>query len=339
MDQSTHAWLALEAFKKIKQFADTDVGKQKKTDRLVELLGSNIRDIIVASWLPDSLIKDMTYGHVFKNSLYKGDQAKRFQLSKEDLKKNIRSGSAVASICFEFVPKNWWERPYRVKVNGGHLPARISSICQNIRDMLKMGNADVIAITGRRARGAEIIASELLFTPKNIATMFWMLSHYIADAHMPFHCDNRGLASTNDQHLHCDVEKFWGKQIPSDLHSGSILSISDSDILTLTLSKSSWFAGIDFGKTVSPLRNGSDEWKEAVYICRASFANSFALVPPDIADVDDKQTVVTLDDIKLKQFCGTKRFKEISRAIMEDAINSIASFWLNAWDEYVKPSK
>lgn len=339
MDQSTHAWLALEAFKKIKLYSKTDAGKKKKADRLVELLGSNICDIIVASWLPDSLIKDMTYGHVFKNSLYAGDQIKRFQLSKDELTKCIRNGSAVAQNCFCFIPEEWWARPYRVKANGGHLPARISSICQNIRDLLKMGSADVIVITGKRAQGAEVISDEMLFTSKNIATMIWMLSHYIADAHMPFHCDNRGLASTNDQDLHSDVEKFWGKQVPAELYSGSIKNITDSDLLSLQLPKSSWFADLSFDENISPLRNGSDEWKEAVYICRSSFANSFALIPPNIADVDDKKTTVTLDDIRNKSFCGTERFRIISRAIMEDAVNAIASFWLNAWDEYVKPTK
>ena len=44
--------------------------------------------------------------------------------------------------------------------------------------------------------------------------MLWMLTHYIADAHMPFHCDNRALASTADQDTHCDVEKLWGEQVP-----------------------------------------------------------------------------------------------------------------------------
>jgi hypothetical protein len=35
-------------------------------------------------------------------------------------------------------------------------------------------------------------------TDNHVATLFFMLSHYIADAHMPLHCDNRTFANSND---------------------------------------------------------------------------------------------------------------------------------------------
>jgi hypothetical protein len=60
------------------------------------------------------------------------------------------------------------------------------------------------------AKGRAEIAGKLLYSPRDIAIGSWMASHYIADAHVPFHRDNRGLASTDQQPTHCTVENLWG---------------------------------------------------------------------------------------------------------------------------------
>lgn len=65
MNQATHAWLAVEAYRKIAAETKTADGIGKKLDGLAKLLGQNLEDVVVAAWLPDSLIKDMSYGHVF----------------------------------------------------------------------------------------------------------------------------------------------------------------------------------------------------------------------------------------------------------------------------------
>lgn len=100
----------------------------------------------------------------------------------------------------------------------------------------------------------------------------------------------------------------------------------------------SQFAGIDFGNEISPLKNNGDPWKEAVYICRASFAVSFALIPPDKAGIDASNKV-SLQDILADGFCGEKRFWDISRAILRDAVNSIAMFWQDVWCDFTKTDK
>ncbi len=77
----------------------------------------------------------------------------------------------------------------------------------------------------------------------------------------------------------------------------------------------------------------------AVYICRVSFATSYSFIPPNIAEVDNQDKVVSLEDILGSTFCGEKRFWELSQAIMTDAVNSIAMFWQDAWLDFVKPKK
>jgi len=59
MNKATHAWLAVEGFRMIQKCAATAAGKKRKLDKLAELLGQNLRDVVAAAWLPDSLIKDM----------------------------------------------------------------------------------------------------------------------------------------------------------------------------------------------------------------------------------------------------------------------------------------
>lgn len=334
MNQSTHAWLAVEAYRKIAAQSKTADGKKKKLDGLEKLLGANLRDVIVAAWLPDSLIKDMSYGHVFKNSCYEGDQIDRFTLSKKDLTKHLAGGTRVPKVAFDHVVDSWWTKAYRVKDNGGHLPARVNALCQTVRDMFRMGDSDVVALTGVASNGAEIIAKSLLCSPRNIAMTLWMVSHYIADAHMPFHCDNRALASTAKQKTHCDVEDLWGKQVSELFHSKTILRKSAEEILGAKPPEGSKFANIDFGNKISPLKNSGDPWKEAVYICRSSFASSFALVPPSVSAVDDQSKTVSLQEILTTDICGEDRFWDLSKAIMTDAANSIAMFWQDAWVDF-----
>lgn len=77
MDRSTHAWLAVEAFRKVERFSHSAEGKKRKAEGLRALLGNRLSDVVVGAWLPDSLIKDMSFGHVFKNSAYRGGARRR----------------------------------------------------------------------------------------------------------------------------------------------------------------------------------------------------------------------------------------------------------------------
>jgi hypothetical protein len=169
---------------------------------------------------------------------------------------------------------------------------------------------------------------------------------------MPFHCDNRILASTTEdktgaatggtkkKKAHSAIEDEWGKQVPDLFHAKTVLQSTSDQIETAPLPTNSRFAGIKFEDAIPPLKT-KDPWKEAVYICRASFALSFSLVPPKVAPVDDRTTVVTLDEI-LKDnpaCCGEARFWDISRAIMHDAVLSIAMFWVDLWWDFVNVKK
>lgn len=351
MNQPTHAWLAVEAFKTIQRCAKAHPTDKRKLDRLVTLLDQHLQEVVVAAWLPDSLIKDMAVGHIFKNSRYTDPKEKRFIVSREDLKKNLASAAFQREQFLDTVPADWWTVAYRVKdKTSGDLPTRVASVCQNARDMLKMGDAALYRLCDVTPPTAHAsIAPDLLYTSRDVAVMMWMASHYIADAHMPFHCDSRFLASSTEvkddpatgtvkkPKAHGRIEDEWGKQVPALFDNEAIEKATSAQIQDAPLPKNSHFGTIKFADDIPHLKSG-DPWTEAVYICRASFALSFSLVPPTVAPVDDPTTVVTKEEI-LKEnstCCGEARFWDISRAIMHDAILSIAMFWVDLWADFVK---
>jgi hypothetical protein len=130
------------------------------------------------------------------------------------------------------------------------------------------------------------------------------------------------------KNAHSKIEALWGEQVPVLFKAPSILSATNEQVLAAPLPGKSNFAGSVPASDIPPLKGGGDPWKEAVNICRASFALSFALVPPDVAQVDDASKQVSLEDILASGgFCGEDGFWNISRAIMHDAFLSIAMFW------------
>lgn len=99
MNQPTHAWLAVCAYKILQDYY-SEKGSKFNLQLLLDILGSNLHHVVVGAWIPDALIKDMTYGHVFKNSLYTGSQTKRFTMSKDELKAKLATQSMIGKRCF-----------------------------------------------------------------------------------------------------------------------------------------------------------------------------------------------------------------------------------------------
>lgn len=339
MNQSTHAWLAIEAYKKVEAESATAAGAAIKLNGFVNLLGEYLNDVVMAAWLPDSLIKDNRTDHIFKNSLYTGtDQMARFTLSKDALAGHLPSDAKTDDIVFPYVDSAWWASPYRVKDGGGHLPARINSLSQTVRDMFLMGDQDVVALTGIKPKAAEPVPDELLYSPRNIATILWMASHYMADAHMPLHCDGRAFGLTSKGSTHLAIEELWGEQVPHLFLKQGELKATREEVLAAAPEPDSEFHDLVFGGSVAQRPNG-DVWLDAVYICRASLATSYALVPARTVPVDDPTKLpdsandtMTLDKILAPGgFCGADRFWEISCVIMQDAVNAVAMLWVDAW--------
>ena len=337
MNKPTHAWLAVEAFRMIQKCAATAAGKKRKLDGLAELLGQNLRDVVAAAWLPDSLIMDMSYGHIFKMSSYQGDQEERFTLDRAGLKKELAGAAYQREAFLDPLPAAWWKKPYRATEDGGDLPNRVLALAHGARDMLKMGDDEIYGLAGiAPPAGRKSIAKSLLYSTRDVAVGLWMASHYVADAHMPFHCDDRRLGDSKaPKHAHGDIEDKWGDQVADLFQKEKLLRETPAAILAAVPPATSQFKDLTWGDTI-PLLPGGDPWKQAVFICRASFAMSFVWVPETVAAVDDQKTSVSRTEIfDGSKGCGEEAFWQTSRAIMHDAVTSIAMFWQDVWRDFV----
>jgi hypothetical protein len=176
-----------------------------------------------------------------------------------------------------------------------------------------------------------------MFSARQLALMFFILSHYVVDAHMPLHCDLRDFGSekTNlrrrlPQELHPSIEDQWESYFPtkeelilhehvgtsvneiiSSLPKQSIIEIDTNDKYKLNLD-------------ISPLVG--DEWLEMVYVARTSYAVSRRWIDRPCKNVSELTNSST----------RSEEFKDVTNCIFHDAVESVARLWMKAWKRFVE---
>ena len=349
MKRRAHAWVALRALKL--------VNDSHQAPKLVELLSYYVADVWEGAWLPDTLIVDVQYGHIFKmdNDLKRLDLAiskeplvmeERMRVPYEQLKKKLRG----KRLCLEYVKKSGvLKEPYRAHPKlGGHLPNRVIAISQTIGDMLKMSDYPLIFYAkGKKQKDfardcTEEKITDLsvspIFSPRQIALMFFILAHYITDAHMPLHCDLRdcgvpkgkklpgGLKRILPGKLHESIEERWEKYFPEkkDLMLHEYLTKSIKDVVLKLPTGSIIRIDKDDTYKLSPRISGTvgDEWREMVYITRTSYAVSRELIDKPYKDAHAL--------VRAKK----RDFEEVTNCIFHDAVESVARLWLKAWERF-----
>jgi hypothetical protein len=222
MKQKAHAWVALRAFKLI-----DDLGKAPK---LIELLSWYLSDVWEGAWLPDTLIVDMTYGHIFKmdsDPKRIGENINpRYKVSWTELNRKLKGNR----LCLKYI-KGFEELnlPYKAPDEGGGLPHRVIALSHSISDMLKLSDFPLALYAKKKPPryyqkdlSAQKISSLSLapnFSARQIALTFFLLSHYICDAHMPLHCDFRDFNTKGSKRrlpakLHPSIEEKWEDSFP-----------------------------------------------------------------------------------------------------------------------------
>jgi hypothetical protein len=339
MKQRAHAWVALRALKLIDDL--------KAAPQLVELLCFYLSDIWEGAWLPDTLIADMAYGHIFKMDADAALLGK--DLSTEswlrtpytDLRKQLKG----RRLCLELVKDEpVLNIPYcSHPENAGHLPERVEALSHAISDMLKMGDYPLAFYAKKTvpeayredlsAQSVKDLTISPCFSARQIAITFFILSHYIADAHMPLHCDYRdyGTDGTPSRRLprtlHPSIEEEWEKHFPEkETLALSRATRASLDEVVKKLPAESLLAtdttlaySFDAESIYTPL----SEWKELVLTCRVSYALAKNWIP---APVDTANTLISQQ---------TKaRFATIMNSIFHDAVAATASHWLHAWNKF-----
>ena len=315
MKMFTHAWLAFMAVKRldkanIPEFygsGDSAVPIGKYAKSLVRWF-MNYRDFVMqGAWYPDLVFADMGTSHGVK---YKpAAPGTYFHPFKElpdtmEVYKLMIKESKLYGQPFEIVK--------------GDLCDRCEAMAHTIVDNFK--------IQFHEDKGNPLSPSS-----NHMAMRFYIMSHYIADAHMPLHCDARPLGD-----IHADVEKQWENNVKTsyDIDYRNKRFFYDSDGYPL----------IQEGK-MTPLieavekrilertfdyswgQNGSSTWTYMSTITEYSYLLAYQMFPEGFKDTTWKTYSKTEE---------AKRFEEYCTLLMTDAIDSIARVWLHVWIRYCK---
>lgn len=334
MDQRTHSWIAIRAIALLE-----DEGKEQN---LVSLLKPHAAKASAGAWIPDQVDAKRggagsgTDNHVLKMELYTGNQKDRFVVDKDALIKNVGTHRMAASLLQKDTSLDpaWWAAPYKgdAPKQGQHLPNRIMALSTMMKDELLMGDRRVDHLIPGDIRFAEYL-DDSERTPEEMAAMdFFMLSHFVADASMPCHCDGRKLAGYSAG-LHMELEKHWSSIVGTAFEKDRLIKGTATSKQILAQAKA---LDTKFGLTFDPvsipdLLPDHDVWLEAIYLCRASFAIASIMAPYKTYPYDDSRPAAPFAEVFGK---GKEQIlSAVDQAAMHDAVLNTAIVWKHIWNK------
>lgn len=312
MKKYTHAWLAFMAIKRL-EATELSNTNRRYADNLIKWFKNNRDGVIQGAWYPDAVIKDMANSHVLK--LTPSDQA-------ENNFKRLPSTYLIY--------KHGKMSPLRKKSftvdKDDNLPDRCESIAHSVIDNLKI-------------QESEDKGSPVSPTDNHIALLLFMLTHYIADAHVPFHCDSRRFSEGIDLHGH--VEGEWDDMIRHyyRIDAENERFLYDPDGYPLRDSDADQEYRSSILKTVDDLLNdrsfyvswgvgNNNVWDFMSAVCQHSYLLSYYFIPGQYDH--NNVSMANWDSL------GDIAFDEFSAAVLSDAIDSIARVWFRIWRRYLK---
>lgn len=311
MKKYTLAWLAFMAIKRLSK-AELFTGKKgpelaKEASSLVDWFMSYRDFVIQGAWYPNLVFDDQETSHVAK-------YVPAEKVGETSPFKALPQGMAVD----KFVKKNsmlYKEKSFSLVQ--GNLCDRCNAMYHTIYDNFK--------IQFREEKGNPISPSA-----NHMAMRFFIMSHYIADAHMPLHCDARSLGK-----IHADVEKQWENYVDAsyEIDKRNSRFFYDSDgypLMKETLSP--MIEAVEKKLLERPFdyswgQEGSSTWTYMSTITEYSYLLAYQMFPKGFKDTTWKNYSKTEE---------AKRFQEYCTLLMSDAIDSIARVWLHVWIRYRK---
>lgn len=332
MKQRTHTWLAIRA---IALLEDSDAAPG-----LVQLLKPHVKSSAIGSWIPDLADSKKGSGdidnHVFKMKPYDGPRSSRFVKNKKTTLTELGDVRLMPKFIAEWgsvLGSGWWAGAYKATPTPGeHLANRAMALSTTLIDQLILGDETVAAIVPGTVSFASSLAPEARTRIEEVATHFFMLSHFVADSCQPLHCDAREMAGY-DNGLHKELEAHWDKQVGTYFDKAKLLKTTDTseDILTKARAIDERF-GLQFDNVVPDIV-ASDSWLETLSLCRASFAISSIMVPPDVIPYgSDKHT--SFDAMFNGPDADPLFLEELDQTIMHDAVLNIAMIWKEVWSTF-----
>src|SRR3990167_1146995 len=120
------------------------------------MLSCYLADVWDGALIPDTLLVDMSYGHVFKMDSDPNYVSKNLPNEKWFIKpvEELKTYLVGKRLCLDYIKDcEELKKPYRTHLEkGGHLPSRVIALCQGIGDMLKMGDYPLAKYTVEKTR-------------------------------------------------------------------------------------------------------------------------------------------------------------------------------------------
>ncbi|MEW8143420.1 MAG: hypothetical protein AB2776_18680 [Candidatus Thiodiazotropha endolucinida] len=332
MKQRTHTWLAIRA---IALLDDAGVAPN-----LLRLLKPHVKSAAIGSWIPD--LADAKKGsgdidnHVFKMKPYDGLDRARFVKNKQKTLRALGSTRLMPKFINDWgggLDTNWWEAAYKAKpAPGEHLANRAMALTTTLVDQLILGDTKVAALVPGRVRFASNLDSNARTRSEEIATYFFMLSHFVADACQPLHCDARAMAGYSNG-VHKELESHWNRPVGTYFDKKKLFANTDSLQTVLKKSKAvDEKLGIKFDSQIPDII-ANDTWLEILSVCRASFAISSILVPPSVIPYGSRRHT-TFDSVFSGSGVDAKLLADLNRTVLHDAVMNIAMIWKEVWDKF-----
>jgi len=334
MDQSTHAWIAVRAVALLE-----DDGS---VPELVKVLRPQVPKAAIGAWIPD--LEDAKRGgakiqnHVLKIGPYTGQgESKRFTESRKATLDALGPARQFAQFIQTHgggLDAQWWQEPYKgeVKQPGQHVANRAMALSTTMIDLLLLGDRTLADHLPGNVSFAGDLAPKARTTEEEAALHFFMLSHFVADACMPCHCDARDL-SDYDRGVHKEMEKHWKQLIGLAFSKARLLATGanaapvTSDGLLKAARDVDARVGLAFGASVPALVD-KDVWYETINLCRASFVLASIIAPPSSYPYGDTRTT-TYD--KLFPATSAELQEAFDQTVLHDAVLNVAIVWKHVW--------
>lgn len=316
MKKFTHAWLAFMAVKRLdKANIPEYYGSGESAVPIGEYARSlvrwfmNYRDFVMqGAWYPDSVLCDQATSHGVKYEPVESDITDfRFKVLPDTMEVyNLMKAES-----------DLYKKEFRIVK--GDLCDRCEAMAHTIVDNFK--------ILDREDKGNPLSPSS-----NHMAMRFFIMSHYIADAHMPLHCDARSLGK-----IHGEVEKQWENYVNNtyEIDKRNSRFFYDQDGYPLMKDDQEpdpMIAAVEQKILERPFeygwgKEGYSTWDYMSTVTEYSYLLAYRMFPKGFKDTTWKNYSKTEE---------AQRFQEYCTLLMTDAIDSIARAWLHVWIRYRK---
>ena len=318
MKKFTHAWLAFMAIKRLESKAIPEMEGSNELYPHAQALVKWFKDyrdfVISGAWYPDDVFKDMSTSHIVKYIPIESEENRVFKKLPQTME--IYNLMKMTSPLYG----------KQFTIDSGNACDRCESLAHNIVDDFKTQH--------KEEKGNPIAPLN-----NNIAMRFFILSHYIADCHMPLHCDQRPFSNDNYD-VHAAIEKLWENEVTKSykLDRPNLRFFYDPDGYPLKTSKcSDLILEVEKRIVEREYKHGwgvgnNNTWDYMSAITEYSYLMAYNWFPkgtdPDTLTSDEFKTMdayLNWEEDAIKIFC--------------DAIDSIARVWLHVWIRYRKWAK